>query len=376
MAPMSVRDAALHAAFFSHISSTPLNVTTIDANGRPRISTVDAANPASAAARVTSIATDAEAADSVVVGVQPQQTVSIDATATDPGRGGQWALNRLDFESLWDRTTAAGVCVAIIDTGIQSDHPDLVGHLVAAWDATGQGVADGHGHGTHVAGIVAATPNNALGVAGAAPNVELLVGKVLRNDGVGEDGWAATGIIWAVDHGAEVVNLSLGTMCPETAPTGCESTALRAAIDYAQSRDVVVVAAAGNSGDPQNPANNPWYQYWSWPAAFDWPIAVAATTSTDQRASFSTQGSYVDVAAPGASILSTFKNSSYATMSGTSMATPYVTALAALLRGAHSDESAIQIRNRIISTATDLGTPGVDPSFGAGLVNPGAAIAN
>lgn len=385
---LSVTEVALRASVVAHDAlsraaaaptggnaTVALNVTSVDEAGRPRVSTIQVASPAAAASGATAVAGKAEADGAAVIAVEPQVRLHVDDTATDPGRPGQWAFDALDFESTWSTTTGDNLCVAILDTGVQVDHPDLAGHIAATWDATGQGVADGHGHGTHVAGIIAATPNNGIGVAGAAPGVQLMIAKVLTNQGTGSDAWTANGLVWAVDNGARVVNLSLGASCPQFDSAPCQSTAMQSAIAYAQSHDVVVVAAAGNNGDPTNPPNNPQYGYWSWPAAFSWPIAVAATTNTNTRSSFSTQGGYVDVAAPGSSILSTFKGSSYASMSGTSMATPYITALVALLRAAHPQETATQIAQRITSTATDLGDPGPDPSFGYGLADPGAAMA-
>jgi subtilisin family serine protease len=163
---------------------------------------------------------------------------------------------------------------------------------------------------------------------------------------------------------------------------------MQTAVAYAQAHDVVVVAAAGNEGDPLDhypDRTNPEYGYWSWPAALSWPIAVAAVDSSSNRPAFSTQASYVDVAAPGASILSTAPvapttvwtsgTTGYGTMSGTSMATPYVSGLVALLRSAHPTETATQIRSRVTSTADDLGATGWDDAFGAGLIDPVAALA-
>jgi subtilisin family serine protease len=160
-----------------------------------------------------------------------------------------------------------------------------------------------------------------------------------------------------VDNGAEVINISIGG--------SAGSSALLSAVNYAQSNDVVLVASGGNEGLT---GSSP-----SWPAAYDWPIATASITDTGALSAFSTRASYIDVAAPGSSILSTITLNRFAYMSGTSMAAPHVTALAALARAAHPTESAAQIRSRIMATSTDAGSIGWDSSFGWGVINPSAA---
>ena len=383
---LSVGEAAFGAAVATNAAitdpevpgtagSVPLTVTATDGDGRPSVTTLQVTDATSAAAAATALATDVVGDGGAVIAVEPQHTMSTQTTATDPARPSQWALTQLDFEDVWNTTSGGGLCVAVLDTGAETTHPDLAGNIAATWDATGQGVEDHHGHGTHVAGVIAATANNGVGIAGAAPGVKLMIGKVLTNEGTGTDAWTANGIIWAVDNGASVINLSLGATCPESSPSGCASTAMQTAVDYAQTNDVVVVAAAGNNGDPNNPPANPSYNHWSWPAAFSWPIAVASTNASMNRSSFSTQASYVDVAAPGSSVYSTYPGGAYASMSGTSMATPHVTALVALLRASHPSESAAQIAARITSPATDLGTAGRDNGYGWGLIDPGAALA-
>lgn len=348
-------------------------LTAVDADGHPEIHRIDAADAASAVTDAQLVEAWVSADGGDVVAIEADRPVTA-AVTNDPGRPAQWALTQLNVEGLWPVNNGTGVCVAVIDTGVQSTHPDLAGLVVGTADFTGEGPADGYGHGTHVAGIIGAVANNGVGISGAAPGADVLSVKVLASNGSGLSSWAADGIIWAVDHGATVLNLSLGASCPPAQSGGCMSTAMQTAVSYAQSHDVVVVAAAGNDGDPNGAhAGN-----WSWPAAYTWPIAVGATTASSTHSSFSTSAPYVDVAAPGSSIYSTYLttvNGGYAYMSGTSMATPYVTALAALLRGAHPSDTAAQIRARITSTATDLGPPGPDPDFGAGLINPSAATA-
>jgi len=358
-------DPQLAATIAIDDGSVPIVVTSVDGAGRPEIRQVLADGAADAASSVRAVADDTIRSGGEVLAVEPDQQVRADAApiTNDPLRPNQWALDQFDFEPVWPRGNGSGVCVAVVDSGVKNDHPDLTGRVVASNDWTGEGTAAAGHHGTHVAGIIAAVPDNAAGVVGAAPGVDLLNAKVLTAVGAGFDSWVAAGVIWSVDQGADVVNLSLGASCVPSPPTiTCRSSAMQLAMDYARDRDVVVVASAGNDGASSG--------RWSYPAAFDWPIAVASISSDGTRSSFSTVADYVDVAAPGAGIRSTIANNGYADMSGTSMAAPYVTALAALARSIHPNEMAQQIRDRIVTTTTDRGSPGWDSSYGTGVVNP------
>jgi thermitase len=275
-------------------------------------------------------------------------------TPNDPRFRYQWGLKRTGFESAWDRTRGAGVKVALVDTGAGVRHEDLRGKVALGWDFVNDDrtVKDLSGHGTHVAGIAAARTNNREGVAGGCPNCDLLIAKVFDGKGTGTVARVAKGIIWSADHGAAVINLSLVHPNP--------STIVKDAVDYATSKGAVVVAAAGN-GDTDNP---------SYPAAYSNAIAVAATGDDDRRASFSNYGTWVDVAAPGVNVLSTIPGG-YASWSGTSMATPHVSALAGLLAAkGHGREA---IRALILETAVDLGPNGRDPYYGYGRVSAGQA---
>ncbi|CAB4915158.1 unannotated protein [freshwater metagenome] len=277
----------------------------------------------------------------------------------DTLRPQQWALDRLQAESTWTRSRGANVTVAVIDTGV-AVHPDLGGSFVAGKDFTlpeGDGRNDGHGHGTHVAGIIAATPDNALGVAGLAPDVKLMPIKVLDDSGSGYSSSVSNGIIWATDHGADIISMSLG---------GGYDSGQGVAVAYAISRGVIVIAAAGNDREYGSPVK--------YPGAFPGVIAVSATQSDNLIASYSNQGDYVDIAAPGTAIYSTWP-SGYASKSGTSMATPYVSAAAALvLSRARALSVVVNVPELLMSTADDLGPVGVDQDFGAGLVDPVAAL--
>ncbi len=291
----------------------------------------------------------------------PEGTMST-AGENDPMRPQQWALDQTSFENAWSATRGAGVTVAVIDTGVDAAHEDL-GSVVLPGidyiDASRDGRYDPDGHGTHVAGIIAAQVNNGRGIVGAAPGVRILPVRVLDANGSGVSSNVAAGIIWATDHGARVINMSLG---------GGPSPGMQIAIEYALSKGTVVLAAAGNNGSTDNA---PVY-----PAAYPQAIAVAAFDENLNRAPFSNTGSYVDVSAPGNNILSTWSTSSnsYAVASGTSMATPYASAEAALIASEHRSLSAASVTSILEATARDAGARGNDPLYGHGLINPAAAV--
>ena len=299
-----------------------------------------------------------------VISVQSDKTVSaLSAGENDPLRNQQWALDQTSFEQTWPVTRGGGVIVAVIDSGVLANHQDLAGSVLSGKDyvqAGSDGRIDPSGHGTHVAAIIAAHVNNALGIAGAAPNVRILPVRVLDANGGGVASNVAKGIIWAAEHGARVISLSLG---------GGQAAGVEQAIQYANSKRATVVAAAGNAGDS---GNAPMY-----PAAYPEAIAVAAVDSNLQHPSFSNTGGYVDVSAPGVGIVSAWGSSptAYASATGTSMATPYVSAEAALIYAAHPSFGASKVAQVLEGTARDLGPGGVDPYFGHGLINPHAALA-
>ncbi|HLO33511.1 MAG TPA: S8 family serine peptidase, partial [Anaerolineales bacterium] len=214
---------------------------------------------------------------------------------------------------------------------------------------------DDNGHGTHVAGIAAALCNNGTGVAGVSWGARLMPVKVLNAAGNGTYADVADGIIWAADHGAQIINLSLGG--------GNSSQMLQDAVDYAAAKSVVLVAAAGNAG-----RNSVFY-----PARYPNVIAVAATDPSNAHAGFSNYGPDVDLSAPGVSIYSTFPGG-YGYNNGTSMATPFVSGLAAILRGIPGNSSPTLIASQMESTALDLGSPGMDDFYGYGLIQMDAAI--
>lgn len=252
----------------------------------------------------------------------------------DPSFNTQWAWNVINAPRGWAITQGSpNILVAVLDTGIDTDHPDLVGKTVLGRDFTGNTATpaweDGQGHGTHVSGTVSAITNNGLGVSGTGWNTRLMIGKVLSNSGSGSNTMVANGIIWAADNGARVINMSLGG--------GSPSTTMENAVNYAASRGVIIVASAGNSN-----TTSP-----SYPAFYAACIAVASTTSADARSSFSNFGAWVDVAAPGSNILSTTRGGGYGSLSGTSMAAPHVAGLAALAITRSNTGSRLSVRDRI-----------------------------
>ncbi len=336
--------------------------TTVGADGKPVISVREATDLRSAAELVKD-------------GQRTENAVSVEAdapmyalgipTGSDPNRGRQWDFAKLRVAEAWKQSTGAGVTVAVIDTGVDAKHPDLAGNVLSGYDAIANRAGtstDSNGHGTHVAGTIAAVTGNNAGISAIAPDTRILPIKALGPTGSGNMSDAAEGIIWATDHGAQVINMSLGTTSKVAAVTN--------AIAYARSKGVTVVAAAGNSRQSGSPV--------SYPAADAGVIAVAATDANDRYGSYSNAGGYLDVAAPGSSILSTYPTalgSAYRSMSGTSMAAPHVAAVAALVKAANPALSPDQIESALERTAVDLGTAGFDKNYGTGRINPVAALA-
>jgi subtilisin family serine protease len=299
------------------------------------------------------------------------------AIPNDPSFPTQWGLTKINCPPAWDRTTgSASVVVAVIDTGIDLDHPELAALLVPGTDMVDLGPAptpppgfhfegdfmgrdsdpqDEVGHGTHVAGTIACASNNGTGVAGVTWNCRLMPVKVLTRmvnnanpldvRGVGSAADIAAGIRFAVDHGARVLNLSLGG----TVDTLVE----RDAIAYAISQGAVIVAAMGNAFGSGNPT--------SFPGAYPDVVAVGAIDQTDHRAFFSQTGPHIDVAAPGMGVLSTVWDNGFATMSGTSMASPHVAGVAALILSCNSSLTGAQVAEIIRQTARPLRDNPADP---------------
>ncbi len=266
----------------------------------------------------------------------------------------QWNLPQIAAEQGWNLNKGSeDIVVAVVDTGVQSDHPDLQGRLVEGLNVIDPASPpeDDVGHGTHVAGIIAAQVNNQEGVAGITWYTKIMPIKVLDNTGAGSAYAVAEGVIWAADHGAHVINMSLGNYA--------QAQFLHDAIQYAVNKGVVVVAASGNDN-----TDRPGY-----PAAYPEVIAVSATDPGGGKAEYSNYGDYMDVAAPGTSIASTYPGSRYAALSGTSMASPHVAALASLVRAANPQLTPAEVADVLCSTAKDLGDKGRDAIYGYGEID-------
>ncbi len=266
-----------------------------------------------------------------------------------------WGIDRVDADVAHSNgDTGSGADIAILDTGIDSDHPDLQANLGTGKDFSGKGTwEDGDGHGTHCAGIANAV-NNSEGVVGVSTEATLHAGKVLGDDGSGSFSDVAAGIEWAADQGFDVASLSLG------ASSG--TTALKDAVDYAYNNGVLVVSSAGNSG--------PCTDCVGYPAAYSNAMAISSTDSDDSLSSFSSTGSEIELAAPGGSIYSTYTGGGYDTLSGTSMSCPHVSGAAAQLMA--TGMSNTEARSALKNSAEDIGL-GSNES-GAGLLDVEAAL--
>ena len=313
------------------------------------------------------------------------QAHAIGLTPDDPYFPNQWYLEKIGAPDAWEvQTGSQDVIIALLDSGVQIDHPDLLGQL---WtnpgevpgngiddDANGKiddlhgwhfyhtwylgdpvpledaDITDDFGHGTHVAGIAAAAGNNAIGIAGLAWGARLMPVKVLDQYGSGLHSEIAAGIVYAAENEARVINLSLGGTD--------ESQTLRDAIDYARARGILVTAAAGNNGGSV-----------LFPANYPPVLAVAATDANDLHPSYSNFGPQVDLVAPGSQIYSTWYRTNYFTRSGTSMAAPQVAAAAALLWSQQPGLSLAQVESLLLENTDDLGPPGKDDLFGYGRLN-------
>lgn len=360
-------DLAAFGAALDALSGTGTVDITTEAAGRPEFRTVEVSELDRSLRTETDPVLAVEASSSV-------QATALDAAVAptpmttdtgDPLHGQQWSDSATPYSPTWGCGQGAGVAIAVVDTGVDRTHPDLAGRATsggaslngAASVTAGEGSVDPHGHGTHVAGIAAATAGNGVGTSGVAPLATIIPVRVLGPSGGGWSSDVAAGITWAVDAGAEVINLSLGA--------ASQSNAMTNAITYAKANGVVVVAAAGNGG-AQGASN--------YPAADNRTLAVASIDPSRNTSGFSTHGSYVDIAAPGSAILSTLPGGTYGYKSGTSMATPFVSGVAALLIGTYGSLAPDALANRLTSTADDAGAPGVDPAFGHGIINPVRAV--
>lgn len=287
--------------------------------------------------------------------------------AVTPGQqesGTPWAKLRLGYERAWAITRGQGVTVAVIDSGLTTaGHPQLTGMRVRAGanvlaGANASDTIDCNGHGTAVTGIIAAQPVAGVAFTGVAPEATIVPIKQSNTDEDGTVDGVTRGIRAAVAGGARIVNVSLGVLV--------DDPALRAAVAQAEAADVLIVAASSNRAQEGNPT--------SYPAAYPTVLAVGATAVDDSVASYSTSGPYLDLAAPGDNVAVPASLGGYLTVSGTSFAAPYVTGVAALVRSAHPELTAAQVRDRLTSTADSPGYAVPEPHYGYGIVNPYLAV--
>lgn len=325
-----------------------------------------------------------------VVYAQPDHAVAAQIEPNDPLYTDQWNMPRINMPQAWSIVSDTNsLTIAILDTGIKTGHPDLQQQLwtnpgeIAAngIDDDGNGyiddlhgwhfyqifaggkatpfqnddITDNNGHGTHAAGIIAAAGNNNQGVAGIAWKARLMVLRILDNNAAGWESDVIRGLQYAVTNGARVINLSLGLAEP--------TPALADAVAWAETQGVVLVAAAGNGGGAL-----------LYPAAYSTVLSVSASDQDDQRASFGAYGARLDLLAPGVDILSTWNGLPYFRRSGTSMAAPHATGVAALLWSRTPSATPRQIRSCLMLTATNLDLPGRDDQTGWGLLNAGKAV--
>lgn len=278
------------------------------------------------------------------------------ATANDRYFPNAWHLAKTGAPTAWDQSTGRDVVIAILDTGIDGSHPDLAGKLVSGWNFydNNSNTSDVHGHGTAVGGAAVALTNNSIGVAAVAPDAFLMPVRIADPTANATGSMIAQGLSWAADNGADVANISYAGVPG--------NSTIQAAAQYMKSKGGVVVVAAGNNGIEESVAPH------------SSMVAVSATDASDVKTSWSSYGSYVDVAAPGVTIYSTGKGGVYGTYAGTSLASPVVAGVVALIKAANPSLPPDDVERVLFSSATDLGAAGFDKLYGNGRVNAAAAV--
>jgi len=277
-----------------------------------------------------------------------------------------WGLKLLGVPSLWKETKGEGIKVGVLDTGIALEHPDLRPAILEARDFTRSPSAayDAQGHGTHVSGIIAAR-RNAHGIVGVAPEAKILMAKVLNDEGSGTSQDIVSGIRWAVEAGADILSMSLGSSEPDEE--------IHQALLLAISKGIFVITAAGNEGPDLDTVG--------YPAGFPEMVAVGSIDRRKRLSQFSSRGRQVDVVAPGDEITSCYPPRGYAVLSGTSMATPFVSGVVALALAKHrkmGGKTPLHTQQDLIEhlcrTSADAGPAGFDPLYGCGILDPAKMI--
>jgi len=292
---------------------------------------------------------------SEVESIERNSSVAPAMIANDPVY--QWHLGKISAPGAWDLTTGSGqAAIAILDSGVDPNHPDLAAKLLPGWNFYDNNAnwADVYGHGTQVAGSAAAISNNGIGVAGVAWQNPILPIRVADANGYSTYSLLAQGLTWASDHGARVMNISFSGVAA--------SSTVRSAAQYVHDRGGLVVASAGNCACNDGTAENPYL------------LSVGATDPQDQLASFSSRGTYVDLSAPGTGIWTTTNGGGYNGASGTSFSSPITAGVVALMWAANPALSPDEIVMLLEQTAVDLGTTGYDTSFGFGRIDAYAAV--
>lgn len=283
------------------------------------------------------------------------RVVAPNLTSNDPYLASEWHIAKIGADTAWDTAKGDGVTIAILDTGVDGTHPDLSPRIVPGWNVydNNSNTADVYGHGTKVAGTAAAALSNGVGVAGVAGNARIMPIRISAPDGTASLSAMAQGIAWAVDHGARVANISY---------VSADSATVLSAGSYMKSKGGLVTTSAGNYGIQENIA------------ATTSVIPVSATDSSDVKASWSSYGAYVAIAAPGVGIYTTTNGGGYASVSGTSFSSPVIAGAIALIMSANPRLSSGEVESVLYATALDLGAAGRDYLYGYGRVNSLSAV--